>query len=130
MTAELHLVHLGDLAASAGKAAVDSLLASFSCPPNAEVERFLKENALDFTKRSVSVTHLLVCPERRECLGHFTLTHKPFSVKAKSLSTTRRKRMERFAKYDPDLGVYTVSAFLVAQLGKNFAASVPVAERT
>lgn len=127
MTATLQLVHLGDLAANAGKAAADSLLATFSCPPNAEVERFLKENALDFTKRSVSVTHLVVCPEKRECLGYFTLTHKPFSVKAQSLSATRRKRMERFAKYDPDLGVYTVSAFLIAQLGKNFASSVPVA---
>ncbi len=34
--------------------------------------------------------------------------------------------MERFAKYDGDLGVYTVSAFLIAQIGKNFSSVTTV----
>ena len=123
--ATVRVIHVGDLADSVGASAVASLVSSFSCPPNSEVETFLKRNALDFTKRSVSVTHLLVSPEDRVCLGYFTLTHKPFSVKAQSLSNSQRKRMERFAKYDADLGVYTVSAFLIAQIGKNFSVSVP-----
>ena len=126
LMANIRVIHVGDLAASAGISAVSSLVSSFSCPPNNEVETFLKRNALDFTKRSVSITHLLVSPEDRECLGYFTLTHKPFSVKAQSLSNSQRKRMERFAKYDGDLGVYTVSAFLIAQIGKNFSSVTTV----
>jgi predicted GNAT family N-acyltransferase len=120
---DIQIVHVGDLAESAGLQAVDSLLQGFSCPPNHEVESFLKSNALGFTKRSVSITHLVVSPVSRECLGYFTLTHKPFSVRARALSNSQRKRMERFAKYDPELDVYTVSAFLIAQIGRNFSAS-------
>lgn len=126
MMADLRIVHVGDLADSAGTDAVAALSGSFACPRNAEVETFLKRNALDFTRRSVSVTHLVVSTESRECLGYFTLTHKPFSVKAQSLSNAQRKRMERFSKYDSALGVYTVSAFLIAQIGKNFSASDPL----
>lgn len=121
---DIKIIHVGDLADNAGASAVKLLTDSFSCPQNAEVETFLKQSALDFTRRSVSVTHLLVSPETRECLGYFTLTHKPFSVKAQSLSNSQRKRMERFSKFDSDLGVYTVSAVLVAQIGRNFSASV------
>jgi len=55
--AAIRVIHVGDLADSAGASAVASLVSSFSCPPNSEVETFLKRNALDFTKRSVSVTH-------------------------------------------------------------------------
>lgn len=123
--ATIRAIHIGDLADNAGASAVASLVSSFSCPPNNEVEAFLKQNALDFTRRSVSVTHLLVSPEDRVCLGYFTLTHKPFSVKAESLSKSQRKRMERFAKYDAEFGVYTVSAFLIAQIGRNFSTTVP-----
>ena len=67
--ATVRVIHVGDLADSVGASAVASLVSSFSCPPNSEVETFLKRNALDFTKRSVSVTHLLVSPEDRVCLG-------------------------------------------------------------
>lgn len=123
--ATIRAIHIGDLADNAGASSVASLVSSFSCPPNNEVETFLKKNALDFTRRSVSVTHLLVSPEDRVCLGYFTLTHKPFSVKAESLSNSQRKRMERFARYDAEFGVYTVSAFLIAQIGRNFSATVP-----
>ena len=121
---DMKIIHVGDLADSVGTSVVKLMTDSFSCPKNAEVETFLKQSALDFTRRSVSITHLLVSPETRECLGYFTLTHKPFSVKAQSLTNTQRKRMERFSKYDSELGVYTISAFPIAQIGRNFSASV------
>ena len=40
--ANIRVIHVGDLAASAGTTAVESLVSSFSCPPNNEVETFLK----------------------------------------------------------------------------------------
>ncbi len=122
--ADMRVLQIADLALSAGEEAVASFVGTYSCPKNIEVESFLKENALDFTNRSVSVTHLIVSTETHECLGYFTLTHKPFSVKADSLSKSQRRRMDRFSKYDPTLGVYTVSAFLIAQIGRNFSASI------
>lgn len=50
------------------------------------------------------------------------LTHKPVVFQADKLSATQQKRLARFAKIDATTGCYTVSAFLIAQIGKNYLA--------
>ena len=42
--------------------------------------------------------------------------------RASALSSTQRKRIERFSKLDAGSDVYTVAAYLIAQFGKNYAA--------
>lgn len=46
-----------------------------------------------------------------------------FAFRAEGLSATQRRWIERFAKLDTGTGCYTVSAFLVAQIGKNYLAA-------
>lgn len=54
-------------------------------------------------------------------VGYFTLTIKPISVKADYFSNTVKRKIARVSELDPENGMYTLSAYLIAQLGKNYA---------
>ena len=121
------VVQIGDLASFYGMTKTLSVISEFSCPLNAEIENFLKDDAIDFTARMSSMTHLVIDPADSSCVGYFTLAHKPFFISADKLSKSQCKRIERFAKVrkseDGNTVQYVVSAFLIAQLGKNFGRS-------
>ena len=95
------------------------LLPSFSCPVNPDVERFVHEQAIDFSKRNQSVTHLVFLGG--ELVAYFTLAIKPISVNAEHFSNTMRRKIERVSKVNEQTGEYILAAYLIAQLGKNFA---------
>ena len=111
---------ISELAAEYGENFVDRVTKSFSCRFNDEVDNFLKRNSLDFARRKVSVTELVFDNESQLCAGYFTLAVKPIQIPASALSSTQRKRIERFSKLDPLTDSYTVAAYLIAQFGKNF----------
>ena len=95
------------------------LLSEFSCPLNPDVERFLKQQAIDFAKKHQAVTYLLLSLEDAELLGYFSITIKPLIVKAEPFSTAKRK-LARFSEIDKSEQTYNLAAYLIAQLGKNF----------
>ena len=103
-----------------GDAFVQRLLSSFSCRYNSEIDGYLRNRALDFSRKSMTVTHLVFDDDTRRFVGYFALTHKPVVFHANNMSATQRKRVERFAKLNPETGTYTVSTFLIAQIGKNY----------
>lgn len=54
-----------------GEETLVQLLSEFSCPLNPDVERFLKEQAIDFVKKHQAVTYLVLSLEDAELLGYF-----------------------------------------------------------
>ena len=104
---------VSELAAEYGEEFVNNVTNSFSCRFNDEVDDFLKRNSLDFARRKVSVTELVFDNESQLCAGYFTLAVKPIQIPASALSSTQRKRVERFSKLDPSTESYTVAAYLV-----------------
>ena len=118
----LFVRNLSDLLASEGREFVETVFESFSCKHNPEVDHYLKANAIDFTAMSSSVTHLVFDEDTGLCVGYFALAHKPISFSEAILSGSQRKRIERFAKIDPATRKFNVSAYLIAQIGKNFNA--------
>ncbi len=114
---------LATISAARGEAFVQKLISGFSCRHNPEIDGYLQNRALDFTKKSMTVTHLVFDDETKLLVGYFALTHKPVTFKADILSGSQRKRIERFAKVNHESGTYTVSAFLIAQIGKNYLAN-------
>lgn len=62
------------------------ILSEFSCERNPDVERFLKEQSIIFTKKNQSVTYLVFANEDVALVGYFTLTIKPISVNAEKFS--------------------------------------------
>ena len=109
-----------DMLDSIGEERVKAVLSDFACPKNNEIEDFLHKNAIEFAKRKMSVTYL-VFNDEKQFVGYFTLTHKHSSVNNDVLSNNSRKRLERQARYDETTNSYEVSAFLIAQFGKNYA---------
>ena len=70
-----------------GEEKLTELLSGFFCPLNPDVERFLKHQAIEFTKKHQAVTYLVLSPEDAELLGYFSITIKPLGVKARGRMT-------------------------------------------
>lgn len=97
------------------------ILSDFSCPKNPDVEYFLKNNSIEFTKKNQSVTYLVFLSSTTELIGYFTLALKSLTVKGKDLSNSVKKKLRRVSELDEKYQTYTMSAYLIAQLGKNFS---------
>lgn len=105
-----------------GESRAKSILSSFSCPLNRDVEDFIKNKAIMFAKQSLAATHLIFASYKGkyELVGYFALTTKFLVVYKDGISNSLRKRISKFCQYDNDLKRYTLSAPLIGQLGKNY----------
>jgi hypothetical protein len=103
-----------------GEADLQEAISDFSCPRNPDVEHFLKDNAIEFTKKNQSVTYLVLSNEDGIIVGYFTIALKPITVNANRMSNTVKRKLQRISKLDEATETYTAAAFLIAQLGKNF----------
>ena len=110
-----------DIIESGGETALLEDLSAFSSPANPEIEDFIHSKAVEFAKRKLSITYLLTDVEDGQLLGYFTLTHKAIDINGSMLSNSAKKKLLRHAHFDQDTGIYTASAFLLAQFGKNYA---------
>ena len=106
-----------------GEADLKRALATFSSI-DPHVESFLKNSAEDFARQHKSVSYLVFSSGMAELLGYFTLTIKSITVRVEMMSKTMERAFRKTGKLDECMNTYTTSAFLVAQLGKNFSASL------
>jgi hypothetical protein len=97
------------------------IISDFSCPDNPDVEHFLHNNAVEFTKKDQSVTYLVFNSEDASLAGYFSLAVKPISVKAVNVSKTMSRKLSRVSILDETSESYCTAAYLIAQLGKNYA---------
>ncbi len=107
-----------------GESAAKSILSSFSCPLNLDVEYFLRNVAIEFSKQSISSTYLIMASFKNTYVlaGYFTLANKVFCIDKNSLPNHKWKsRMSKFGQFDKTIQKYTISAPLIGQLGKNYA---------
>ena len=114
-----------DLLDMVGEDTTRDILSTFSCISdgvqlNEEVEYFVRNNAVDFYKRKMSVTYI-VNDDNNKLSGIFTLTHKAIDIPAADMSNSQKRKINRFALLDQDSNLFRASAFLIAQFGKNYA---------
>lgn len=103
-----------------GEPALVRLLSDFSCPRNMDVEHFLKRSAIEFTKKNQSVTYLVFSNDTGELVGYFSIALKPLTVRGGAVSNSTKRRLQRVSEFDEESQTYTMSAYLIAQLGKNY----------
>ena len=115
---DYQVINILDMIESVGEDEVKSILSDFSCKRNPEIENFVRKNAVDFAKKKMSVTYIVVDDTESIC-AIFTLTHKAIEITNKNLSNTMRKRIQRHSRLDESTGSFNVSAFLIAQFGKS-----------
>ena len=104
-----------------GEEKLRQLLSEFSCPLNVDVQHFLRQQAIEFSKKHQAVTYLVLSVEDAELLGYFSITIKPLVVKAEPFSNTVRRKLVRFSEMDRSEQTYNIAAYLIAQLGKNYS---------
>lgn len=95
-------------------------LSEFSCPKNPDIEHFLKKSAIEFTKKNQSVTYLVFSLSSMALVGYFTIALKPLTVRGEKVSNTIKRKIMRVSEFDNQTQTYTMSAYLIAQLGKNY----------
>ena len=112
---------------------VQKFLSSYSCPPNKDIEFFLRERAILFTKSSSARTFVISIEDAgyMEFVGYFTLTHKSLVLED---FTEVSKSLEKKIKWFSDtyqIGdmreprtIQIASMILIAQLGKNYTNGV------
>jgi len=129
------LIMLKDLIEELGYDKAKSILSSFSCPLNADVESFLHDKAILFEEQSYSTTYLVFASFKNkwELAGYFSLAQKQFSIsdrsvnirnyRGKTTGSSKRliKKIRSFGTYDEEFKIHTISAPLIGQLGRNFA---------
>ena len=119
-----NVISIENMIESYGEEATIALLSSFSCvrggvQKNEEVESFVKKNAVDFFKRKLAVTYL-VFDNNSDFVGIYTLAHKAIDIPADRLNAKLKNKVKRYARLDEGRQSYSVSAFLIAQFGKNY----------
>lgn len=112
-------VNILDMIEAIGEEELQLILSDFSCTKNLEIEHFVRKNAIEFAKRKMSITYLVIDEESR-IVGIFTLTHKAVQLLDAGLTGTVRKKIQRHARLDEATDSYILSAFLIAQFGKNY----------
>lgn len=117
---QFETVNILDMAKAIGESKLRQRLTGFSCPINSEIEHFVVDNAIEFAKKKLSITYFVV-NKNGKIVAIFTLAHKAVEIGGAKLSNSKRKKISRYAILDSKSNSYTVSAFLIAQLGKNFA---------
>lgn len=113
------MVNILDMIDAIGEEELQLILSDFSCPKSLEIEHFVRKNAMEFAKRKMSITYLVIDEESR-IVGIFTLTHKAVQLLDAGLTRTVRKKIQRHARLDEATDSYILSAFLIAQFGKNY----------
>lgn len=100
------------------------ILSDFVCTKNVDVENFLKNNAINFAKKNQSITYLVFTNDDATLVGYFTIALKPLIINCKSVSNTTKKKLGRISDIDEETQSYMMSAYLIAQLGKNYNSNV------
>lgn len=81
----------------------------------------MKKNAIEFTKKNQSVTYLVFSNDEGELIGYFSIALRPLTVRVETVSNTVKRKLLRISELDEKSQTYTMSAYLIAQLDKNFA---------
>lgn len=115
-------VNLLDMLEQLGEDTVKSILSSFSCQLNEDVEYFLKHTAITFARQQIAMTHLVFASYKKEnvLVGYYTLASKYITLSKDVLSSRLRSRVTKFGQYNSETKRYLVTAPLIAQLGKNY----------
>ena len=120
-----NIVSLDDMLEQLGEDKTRSILSSFLCPLNPDVEFFIRKKAIEFSKQSLARTFLVFSSFKKEQVpvGYFALANKEITFsdkRVKNVSKTAIKRMKKFAYRDGIRGCNVIVSPLIAQLSKNF----------
>ncbi|MDR0903107.1 MAG: N-acetyltransferase [Ruminococcus sp.] len=101
----------------------EDALKRFDCPKNRSVENFIRNKAYNFSLQGISQTHIVLALDGNnvKTVGFFALSNKVITVPRSNVTVTFYKKIVKFGSVDAASDSVTMSAPLIAQLGKNFS---------
>lgn len=116
------IINLIDIYNTLGEEKTKEILNAYKCELNPDVEYFLKEKAILFSKQDISRTFLVMSDYQGKdvIVGYFAITNKATTVKKFIISNTKRKKILRYAEYNNESKGYNIALPLIGQLGKNY----------
>lgn len=96
---------------------IQKRLDDFRCSKNDEVQKYLLNNSIEFTKKHQAITYL-VYDKKDNLSAYFTLAIKPISINIDSLSNTSLNLILRISEVDNISKTVNPAAYLIAQIGK------------
>ena len=116
------IINLKDIYNTFGEDKTKEILKDYKCKLNLDVEYFLKEKAIEFSKQDISRTFLVLSEYkgRNVIVGYFAITNKATKIKKFVISKTKRKKILRYAEYNNESKGYNIALPLIGQLGKNY----------
>ena len=90
-----------------------------------EVEYFLHNNAIEFEKKTLSTTHLLI-NENNELVGYFSIANKKLNIPKEVVKTFSKKKLKKIGQSSniKKDGSYEINSYLIGQLGINFSQEI------
>jgi hypothetical protein len=124
---EYYVRNLVEILENSSEERAQSFLSSYSCPPNKDIESFLIERAISFSKSSSARTFVVSSKATDEFVGFFTLAQKSLVIEEFfDISRSLEKKIRwfsdeyRIGKGDEKQTVQVASLILIAHLGKNY----------
>lgn len=115
-------INLTELIEEVGEDKTKNILSSFSCPYNKDVEDFLHNKAISFSRMGRAKTHLIFWHEGKELelVGYFAIASKYFTVSKDAVSKSIMKKLKQHGQWDEYQKRCVIPAPLIGQLGKNY----------
>ena len=118
-------INLSELIDILGEDDTKSILSTFVCPLNKDVENFIKYKAIEFSKRDFSKTYLVFWEtddeKEKALVGYYTIASKFIRVERSAVNSKEARKLRDHGVFDENTNEYIVSAPLIAQLGKNYS---------
>lgn len=116
---------MSELIVTLGEDDTKSILSTFVCPLNKDVENFIKYKAIEFSKRDFSKTYLVFWEtddeKEKALVGYYTIASKFIRVERSAVNSKEARKLRDHGVFDENTNEYIVSAPLIAQLGKNYS---------
>ena len=114
------LINISDMLQELGEDKLKNILSTYMCPHNEDLEYFLRDKAIEFSKQGIAATHLVFTSykDKPVLIGYFSLANKFIFIPKKLLSQTLKKRVSKFGTREEN--GYSLGTPLIAQLGKNY----------
>lgn len=110
-------INILDMLKYFGEDACKRILSSFSCEINPSIEKFLKENAIDFAKQKIAITYIVF--DQDYIIGYYTISNRILFIDKDSVSNNIRKKITKFSQDNTSSQYLALPMPLIAQFGKN-----------
>lgn len=119
---EYAVINLRNIYNTIGESKAKEIMSGFSCNLNPDIENFLKNKSIEFSKKGVAETFLVITSFKGKniVVGYFSLAYKITMIKKDVLKGKMKNRLLRFTQIDKDKNYYLIPLPLIGQISKNF----------